>query len=611
MCLAKDAVDCGPEVKDTCHAGTSCFTPTTDQLEGYEEGKTYCLKPEQLAKVRDDLEDVADSLREKLTKRRADRKRKREEEKQEVAGLTKEAKERKQRVQEEERQAKQQRREADKRRASASPAKDNAHRSLSSEGKELKEARREVVGLQDELKKAGDRRARKTERARQEWRGANEDFLQLAGKWNKAHADGKTAEAKQLHRRLLDRKKRSDEKYAAYEQLKARKVDPKEAARIQKKINKANERVATLEKKRSSSGEQKVAQQRSTAVDAGAGRSGESPKRPDVISDNRKSQNKTARPQRKASDPARRRVSSRPSESKNQRSSSSSDKRQLQARHSTNANRLQPSTRRGQIASKKTPVQFAMEKELLRQYGDDKSTIKKVANHADYASLAAAAYHPKEKFNVAGWKRLYTLPYENDKTGSNEASVFRSERTGAIVVAFQGTNEISDNRTNLRSGIPAIDGDVGKFTPTFESGQVDWVKNTARAISKKYGRNVTFVGHSLGGRLAQVARIETGANAVVFDSAPLSPSEKIRAMNLTRGDRKLGALEGFRSPGDQISILSSGRDIEVKNFVPYDEKSLLTRSAFEHYYGTFGHDHSIDALAQAMQTVKNVDSWMD
>ena len=244
-------------------------------------------------------------------------------------------------------------------------------------------------------------------------------------------------------------------------------------------------------------------------------------------------------------------------------------------------------------------MQADLESKVLKSY-KHKTTIQTIADHADYATLASAAYEPNKK-NVSGWTRLYTMDYENERTGSNAATVYKSAATGKLVVAFQGTNEKLDVITGFKL--------FGKR----DTGQVDWAKNTARAFVEKHGHNnVTFVGHSLGGRLARIARTETGANAVVFDSAPLSIKEMGGEIALTLGAKAHGTLTSFRGPGDVVSFASVKQDIEIKNFIPY-AKSQSAQSLpmnIAELIAKKEHAHSIDSFAEAMQTVKGVNTLM-
>ncbi len=218
---------------------------------------------------------------------------------------------------------------------------------------------------------------------------------------------------------------------------------------------------------------------------------------------------------------------------------------------------------------------------LWQLYGHDQQTIQSIVNDADYASLASAAYNPSEKLEIEGWSRIETIPYTNKNTGSNAASIYES-KTGEIVVAFQGTSEDgfwSKTRewafTNL-----------GPFYG-FESGQTDWAKGIARKAANDYpGRKLTFVGHSMGGRLARIARTETGADAVTFDSAPASGNENVAMLEANPA----GTWRAYRAPGDVPSLLTALPTTEIKNY----DKSRAN-----------GSTHSIAELARAMQEMKN------
>ncbi len=615
-CIAQGQDDCGAKVKASCNAGTSCFTAPTDQLKGFTEGKTYCLKPEQLAKVKAQLEETVQDLRDKLKAKRVERKQKSEDKQQtevrtnkEVAEWSAEAKAGKRKTQQEaddakrqqrseqqthearKQEARQLRQEAQSTSGSTAKSKTATSQSDSNYHQRLSAAKLDVIDLQEKFDEARSKRARDTERARQSYLTSNEDLLKLADKWNKARSSGDVATATKIHAELQTTKKKSDERHQEYNKLKANTVDPSDASRLQEKIDVARGQVTALEKER------RLAQQIA------------------VIPPHQKVNSDQALPPANTTTGTSPVVAATPPQIKQKPTAlqgsvavtNPSSKSTYPASVSRSAVSSQPLTSSGSHAARiKTPVQVAMEKEILTQYRNDKVAIEKVALNADYASLAAAAYSPKNDLKLSGWKRLYILPYENDKTGSNVASVFKSEKTGEIVVAFQGTNEGSDWRTNLRSAVPSFDGSVKSYLPTFETGQVDWAKSTAGSISKKYGGNVTFVGHSLGGRLAQVARIETGAKAVVFDSAPLSPTET--AMDKTNRllKKDAGALTSFRAPLDTVSGVTGGQrggqpDIVVGNYIsspiiagPNDQQN-----------------HSSDQLAEAMQTVKNVYAGMD
>lgn len=229
----------------------------------------------------------------------------------------------------------------------------------------------------------------------------------------------------------------------------------------------------------------------------------------------------------------------------------------------------------------KTPVQMALEREMLNYYGGNRNEIRTVAEHADYASLAKAAYNVGVEPDLSDWKRVNAnVPYASLFFGSNTASFYQNSKTGEIVVAFQGTDGPGDVNT-----------DVSPY-----SGQSRWARNLARSLVERYPNyNITFVGHSLGGRLARLARIETGRKAVVFDSAPLlDPLAIAKEKVLTKAAEGASPLMGFRAPGDGISLQTRRQDIEVKNYV----------------HDNIAQAHSIEQLATAMQTVKQVESWM-
>ena len=595
-CITQDKVDCGPKINGTCNAGTSCFTAPTE-LKGLTKGKTYCLKPEQLAQVRDQLKATAKNLRDRLEAKRAKRKHRRSAKrklsasrKKNVAKWTKNARQRNRQVEKHKRNSERQKQKEreriawrQKRRNMLRKATQPSSKTNINHRNKLVAAQRELYDLQEQKDKARLRHLKNTEQRRQAYLKSNKQLLRLASKWNKARSAGKIGQATKLHAQLAKAKKKSDQNYKQYKSMRSTDYAPGDGSRLQYKIAKAERRVAAIEKQVRRRPAAPLNRLPPATRDAGQLTKQEaSTSQPYQPSGQMpKSGKQLSATKRDAGVPRRKPILAK------------------QNNHHKSTARSTPLTK--QIRKPRlTPTQRAMRDDLLKQYGRDvksRDAIRAVAQNADYASLSAAAYKPTER-QVPGWIRLKPekdFRYQSKIFGSNIASVYQSKKTGEIVVAFQGTDEARDNVGNLTSAT--------RFSNT---GQSKWAKKVARKSVKDYGPNVTFVGHSLGGRLARIARTETGRKAVVFDSAPLLGVERRREASLPKNAQK---LLGFRSPGDPVSLLSARRDIEVKNFVPYDRKSFLTRTGFEHWYGTIGHDHSISELSLSMQTVKNIDSW--
>ena len=112
----------------------------------------------------------------------------------------------------------------------------------------------------------------------------------------------------------------------------------------------------------------------------------------------------------------------------------------------------------------------------------------------------------------------------------------------------------------------------------FRSSQYDQAVELAKAVYKKLGGNVTFVGHSLGGGLASAAAFATGGRAITFNAAGLHsryrtgvPGE-IRA-HYIRGD-PLSVLQ------DRIPFLPEAAGARIEHSFPYSGLGRHSYRAF-------------------------------
>jgi Ca2+-binding RTX toxin-like protein len=128
--------------------------------------------------------------------------------------------------------------------------------------------------------------------------------------------------------------------------------------------------------------------------------------------------------------------------------------------------------------------------------------------------------------SVDGWQRLSAQEISDDsinpallnnqRTGFS-ASVY-TDGGGNYVVAFRGTE-------NTRDWIYGNWGQANVGTKDNITGaetQYSQAVELAKSVVDKYGENVVFTGHSLGGGLAQAAGLATGMEAVGFNSAGIS-----------------------------------------------------------------------------------------
>ena len=225
--------------------------------------------------------------------------------------------------------------------------------------------------------------------------------------------------------------------------------------------------------------------------------------------------------------------------------------------------------------------------ELLPSY-TSLEEINQIADFADYAVLAWAAYGDNEAIDLAksrGWKPFYNEVDFNLIEGDTTGVLFISSR-GKHVFAFRGTDTNS-----LKNFVQDALSDIAVFDPTpITNKQAAGARKIADKIFARHS-DVIFVGHSLGGRLAKVARYKTGNVAVAFNSAPLSLNDSWGAATRMTIEKAEGF--NFRSPKDPVT---SGYEtlfnsIAVKN-------THISKNPLE--------NHSMNNLALAMQEVRQV-----
>lgn len=237
----------------------------------------------------------------------------------------------------------------------------------------------------------------------------------------------------------------------------------------------------------------------------------------------------------------------------------------------------------------RTDVVFDQElDELIGIYDGDIIRMTKVAENADYALLARAAYFrdPDTRYRDEGWSAGPVYYDYGFLSGEATATLFERRNPTSeeieYVLAFQGTVSAQNAVTTLAS--------LGNF----ETAHTNFASRLARQIVNLHP-NVVFVGHSMGGRMAKVASMETGNRSVSFNTAPLSFEE---ATQIIRDP--IDHTE-FRSPVDVVSILSSQSAWEVSN-VKRADADIFRDSAWEILRSA--NQHEMGALADAMLAVK-------
>jgi hypothetical protein len=249
---------------------------------------------------------------------------------------------------------------------------------------------------------------------------------------------------------------------------------------------------------------------------------------------------------------------------------------------------------------------------LLSDYGDDLSRISLVADNADYAVIAWAAYGYPEALDAArerGWIPIENIVNANLVAGDTVATRFLSAE-GEQVLAFRGSKTGGDWFTNI----------VGTFgVSALTTSQITGALQVATDAKRRFP-DIVFVGHSLGGRLADVARLRTGNKSVVFYSAPLGVADGADAVVRSLIKRILGQ-EGpkadtlrFRNPRDALTLVASPDDLEVSNSVTAESfrefedlnvGPLAPLNFVAFFAGQQNHVyHNMGMLAGAMQYVR-------
>ena len=128
--------------------------------------------------------------------------------------------------------------------------------------------------------------------------------------------------------------------------------------------------------------------------------------------------------------------------------------------------------------------------------------------------LSSAAYDPS-RTRVGSWTRLTDAQVRaagiNPALLENPANGFRAgvytDGSGHYALAFAGTNDLQDVKTDLEQGLGLRD------------GQYDEAVRLGLQASRAFGDNLVMTGHSLGGGLAATAAAAAGRGAVTFNAA--------------------------------------------------------------------------------------------
>lgn len=244
-------------------------------------------------------------------------------------------------------------------------------------------------------------------------------------------------------------------------------------------------------------------------------------------------------------------------------------------------------------------------RDLVLAYEADLAALGRVADAADYALLAAASYAESYTDPVLttardrGWTMVWRYERQAPKLvagipqpGAAVAILFRSER-GKHVLSFRGTTNLGDWVSNIN----------GTLSPDpISNAQIDIARGIAREVAASHP-DVIFTGHSLGGRLSEVSNLATGNPAVIFNAAPLSAADKLKAA--VAGVDNPNPVHRFRSPEDTLTALFSRDETVVAN-LPRVEGGKITDALAS------GFTHGSRAIADAMQEVRRArdEGWV-
>ena len=244
-------------------------------------------------------------------------------------------------------------------------------------------------------------------------------------------------------------------------------------------------------------------------------------------------------------------------------------------------------------------------RDFLDAYGGDIERLSAVASTYEWAVLACAAYSEDGavcRDDITGGADVLTSeigwtpgePLIGDYLGVGQAVAYLYKNDdGRAALVYRGSDEGRDFVTNI----------LGTADPSFlNAAQLRFaVKLAEEAVASH--PTITFVGHSLGGRLAQIGTLSTGRPAIAFNSAPVGSWETIRyAHTFERRDELVTRLRG---PDDPVSVIppqKASDQIEVSNMA-------LTGDGFaRNVVNAKSYTHSMSPLAGAVQRVHEAES---
>lgn len=176
----------------------------------------------------------------------------------------------------------------------------------------------------------------------------------------------------------------------------------------------------------------------------------------------------------------------------------------------------------------------------------------------------------KERLKASG------MIFDDFGSGYKSELLVKKDRYGNILsyaLSFAGTDDIFDINADIDNAVGDID--IAK--------QYQLAYQMAKKIQLlANGKEVTFVGHSLGGGLASLASMATGCNAMVFNPAVLS-DEWISKLKKDDSYYGVSHIYGYIMEGDPVTAVQNfmgwympGHYIRVKNQTGGNPHSIKT-----------------------------------
>ncbi|UQA56367.1 type VI secretion system tip protein TssI/VgrG [Polyangium aurulentum] len=191
-------------------------------------------------------------------------------------------------------------------------------------------------------------------------------------------------------------------------------------------------------------------------------------------------------------------------------------------------------------------IQAARDKAENMPPGPERDALLAAANRlaasneaVELARLSADVYNPSGA--PEGWERLDHWEYPS----GFYAAAYRSRIDGSVVVAYRGTEPgtLGDWTANLRQG------------GGWHSEQHAQAAMVARQAQARYGDNLRFTGHSLGGGHAGVGSTATGRPATTFNAAGINPeSNRLYGLNPAHARQ----VNNYTVDGDILTSLQRG-----------------------------------------------------